>query len=102
VSNEVDENVVEGVESESETSVSDASDAREPGELADQAAEVMAVAEEPEAAVVLSESERRAEIKRGMAVNSRAKVARRDALRKEGVPTLEIGVNPNRSDDGAE
>jgi len=88
VSNEVDENVVEGVESESETSVSDAVEEARP--------------EEPEAAVVLSESERRAEIKRGMAVNSRAKVARRDALRKEGVPTLEIGVNPNRSDDGAE
>lgn len=88
MSNEVDENVVEGVESESETSVSDAGEEARP--------------EEPEAAVVLSESERRAEIKRGMAVNSRAKVARRDALRKEGVPTLEIGVNPNRSDDGAE
>ena len=50
--------------------------------------------------------DRKVAIKRNMGANYRDKVARRDALRNEGVKTLEVSVNPNRTepepDDGAE
>lgn len=54
----------------------------------------------------VSEEDRKVAIKRNMGANYRDKVARRDALRNEGVKTLEVSVNPNRTepepDDGAE
>lgn len=57
--------------SENESSVSEASDAREPGELSDQAVEVMAVAEE--SAVVSAKNRTATEIKRDMAATCRAR-----------------------------
>lgn len=78
--------------------VSDAMEARDPAEMGLSDPIIEAGPLVPAEAVVVSEEDRKRDIKRNMAANYRDKVARRDALRKEGVKTLETGVNPNRSE----
>lgn len=64
------------------TTVSDAMEAREPGSLADEAAEVMAAAEElPDAGPPVPEEERKAGIQTAMRVTARETTARKQALK---------------------
>lgn len=88
----VDESSSEQPVSE-ETSVSDAMEAREPGELhggelGGGMTEPLDVGspEEPEAEVVSPEEERKRDIKRNMAANARQKAARKDAETFGNVP----------------
>lgn len=87
----------EDAEAQAEAStVSDAMQAARP-EAVDGGEEVGQAPDVPHGTVV-SEAARKAQIRKNMAGNYRAKVERRDAVRKEGVKTLETSVNPNRAE----
>lgn len=56
-------------------------------------------AEEIGAQAAETEPERKARIQRNMSTNQHNRTAKRDALRKEGVPTLNVSVDDNRTPD---